>query len=182
MNSDVHINVLAGEFHDWFKWESSLNEDLVLQEDNAKPHKSEYSKWWKETHEIETTDHPPRSPDTNPFEHVWGIIKRRLRAYHSLRTVADLKAAIQREWDALDDNHIRRSAHSIPDRVRALREARGWNTWLLSQFVCHNLIINFQQSPCNCKEIPYFCQWGMYFFCVIILRICRCWIDVRGHS
>ena len=75
MNSDYYVNLLVS-MHDWFIMESALldNGPLLFQEDNCGIHKAEYLTWWKDTHDIDTTDHPPRSPDMNPIENVWGLI------------------------------------------------------------------------------------------------------------
>jgi hypothetical protein len=44
--------------------------------------------------------HPPQSPDLNPIESLWQIIKQRLRG-GKWDTVAQFKEAIQREWDRI---------------------------------------------------------------------------------
>ena len=47
---------------------------FVLIEDNAPCHKSKSTRQWK----IRTTEWPPASPDLNPIEAVWNLMKRQV--------------------------------------------------------------------------------------------------------
>lgn len=51
--------------------------------------------------------HPAQSPDLNPIESVWEIIKQRLRGGR-WQTLAEFKEAIQREWRKVTQAQIRR--------------------------------------------------------------------------
>jgi len=58
--------------------------------------------------------HPPQSPDLNPIEACWNIMKGRL-AGKKWSTVAQFKADIQAEWDRITIKEIR-------DRIREMRQ------------------------------------------------------------
>lgn len=65
--------------------------------------------------------HPPQSPDLNPIEACWNIIKSRL-AGRQWSTVAQFKADIQAEWDKISLAQIRRRIREMPQRCRLVQE------------------------------------------------------------
>ena len=67
------------------------------------------------------------SPDMNPIEHLWDILKRRVRK-HNAQTLAGLRNALQEEWDNLEQEEIRNLIKSMPQRIEELLNARGGNT------------------------------------------------------
>ena len=68
--------------------------------------------------------HPAQSPDLNPVEACWQIIKQRLRG-GSWKTVEEFKAAIQREWDRITIAQIRRRIREMPWRCKRIQELKG---------------------------------------------------------
>ena len=68
--------------------------------------------------------YPAQSPDLNPIEAIWQIIKQRLRG-GTWRTVEEFKAAIQREWDRITIAQIRRRIREMPWRCKRIQELKG---------------------------------------------------------
>jgi transposase len=107
----------------------------IFQQDNAPIHSADITKEWFENHGIWVIDWPPHSPDLNPIEPVWRLLKLELfRRYPQLgrgRSKLDwdeFKKAICDAWDHLDQNTIDSLIRSLPRRVAAVRAARGWYT------------------------------------------------------
>ncbi|KAF2422354.1 hypothetical protein EJ08DRAFT_596949, partial [Tothia fuscella] len=67
---------------------------------------------------------PPQSPDLNPIEAVWQIIKQRLRG-RKWKTVAEFKAAIQRIYNGITLAQIRRRIAEMPWRCKRVQELEG---------------------------------------------------------
>ena len=79
---------------------------------------------------------PLYSPDLNPIEPVWSLLKRELfRRYPNLANWRrcnvdwiDFKAALIDSWNHLDQDTIDRLILSLPRRIKAVLVARSWYT------------------------------------------------------
>jgi hypothetical protein len=62
--------------------------------------------------------HTANSPDLNPIEGIWNIIKERVRRQlHEINTIDELKSALQREWKAVTQDQIQARINEMPYRV-----------------------------------------------------------------
>ena len=52
--------------------------DWISQEDNEPKNRSRNCTAWKTENDITTLDWPSQSPDANPIENVWRVLKRKL--------------------------------------------------------------------------------------------------------
>ena len=71
-----------------------------FQQDNASCHKSAIKMCWFKDSNIVLQDWPMQSPDLNPIEHFWGILKHNIRE-HSITSKTALKNALIQEWGAI---------------------------------------------------------------------------------
>ena len=107
----------------------AMGDRFVLMQDNARPHTARVSLNFLEEEGIEVMDWPARSPDLNPIEHVWDILRRRVvQRHHPPRVVLDLRRALVEEWDAIPQNDIQRPIQSMPKRCLECIQARGGHT------------------------------------------------------
>jgi transposase len=95
-----------------------------LQEDNDPKHKSKICAEWKASHGIEVLPWPANSPDLNPIENVWGLLKLKIsqRRYSSLNA---LEKEISREWKNLDNSYAENLVLSMKNRVISCISAQG---------------------------------------------------------
>ena len=107
-----------------------------FQQDNAAIHKSGPTRQWFEEHGIWVIDWPPYSPDLNPIEHVWGKLKKHLfQQYPELALLGQSEVDILRmkdiarnAWHELPQDYFRALIDSMPRRITAVIEAKGWHT------------------------------------------------------
>jgi len=70
---------------------------------------------------------PPCSPDLNPIENCWSLLKRRIWS-RCPRTVEELWRFSQEEWDKITQKTINAPIESMPRRIRAVVAVRGGHT------------------------------------------------------
>ncbi len=81
--------------------------DFIFQQDLAPAHTAKGTchtakgtKSWFNDHDVTVLDWPANSPDLNPIENLWGIIKKKMRDTRP-NNADDLKAAIKATWASL---------------------------------------------------------------------------------
>lgn len=108
----------------------------IFQQDNALIHKAKLIREWFETNGIHVMDWPPHSPDLNPIEPVWRLLKLKLfELYPDLVNMgqsesdwAYFRRCLVAVWDILDQRVIDSLIRSVPRRIRAVRAAGGYYT------------------------------------------------------
>ncbi|MDO9333806.1 MAG: IS630 family transposase [Dehalococcoidales bacterium] len=99
-------------------------EQWFFQQDNAPQHTSRAARSWFHNHGVTLLDFPPYSPDLNPIENLWSIVKMRVEK-RLARTTDELERILKEEWEALDENLLRTLAHSMPARCAAVIANNG---------------------------------------------------------
>jgi transposase len=102
----------------------------LLLQDNASSHTAHRSvAALRESGIQEVPSFPPYSPDLNPIEGVWNLLKRRVYQRQPRPTkYAELVQAIREEWDALEPDDYVEFILSMPERVQAVLAANGGQT------------------------------------------------------
>lgn len=117
---------MAKERYGWTE-EGGWAQQWTFQQDGAPSHRSRRTQQWLVDHfpdVILKGDWPAASPDINPIENIWGILKPKVNAvaHTSLRS---LRVALNREWGNLPIEVINKTIDGWPDRVKRMISARG---------------------------------------------------------
>jgi hypothetical protein len=80
-----------------------LRYNWYLHEDNDPSHGTKNPDTLHQPYKLQrgilTYEHPANSPDLNPIEGIWNIIKQRVRQYlDTIQSITDFKAALQAQW------------------------------------------------------------------------------------
>ncbi len=74
-----------------------VDADFIFQQDLAPAHTAKGTKSWFNGHGVTVLDWPANSPDLNPVDNLWGIVKRKLRDTRP-NNADDLKVAFKETW------------------------------------------------------------------------------------
>ena len=72
-------------------------------------------------------DWPSNSPDLNPIEHVWKLLKDKVKKKNIYNT-EDFKKIILNEWKAININIINSLINSMQNRINEVIKNNGNNT------------------------------------------------------
>ena len=98
---------------------------VVLQDDNARPHRARIVQQFLQQNNVDHLDWPARSPDLSQIEHVWDFLGQRVPRP---RTLQALGAALQEEWRRIPQLQIVRLIRSMRRRCVACIDATGGHT------------------------------------------------------
>lgn len=109
-------------------------------QDNAPTHTARIVKnWlreWAGENEVHLVDWPPYSPDLNPIENLWKLLKENiLKKYPELADMPKSDTALERlisaaeeVWEEFQDELLEKLATSMYRRLQAVIDADGWYT------------------------------------------------------
>ena len=127
INSEVYQNMLADDVVPWA--ESQFGNRLwTFQQDGAPSHIAKATQDFCKEHFkdlISKDEWPPASPDLNPMDYsVWGLLEQEL-AGKRFQTIAALKRALQKAWDEVTTDELRKIVDNFPKRLQACIDAQG---------------------------------------------------------
>lgn len=130
VNAELYKEILKDEMMRSPPWclNDEDQEDFVFQQDNAPCHKAKSVMEWFEEKGIVLLDYPPQSPDLNPIENLWRILKIKIHNNYDINTLDQLWQVYEKEWEAIDPKICEKLIESMPRRLAAVIKARGGHT------------------------------------------------------
>ncbi len=98
--------------------------DFIFQQDLAPAHTAKGTKSWFNDHGVTVLDWSANSPDRNPIENLWGIVKRKMRDTRP-NNADELKATVKETWASIPPQQCHKLITSMPRRIEAVIKAKG---------------------------------------------------------
>ena len=95
-----------------------------FQQDNDPKHTSRIAKEFLKENVPEIIDWPSNSPDLNPIENLWAIVKRNVEK-RMPKNLDDLKQFLVEEWDLIPDSLLINLVNSMKNRCTLIIENNG---------------------------------------------------------
>jgi transposase/predicted transcriptional regulator len=122
VNTDKYIELLESHFLPWFR--ENCPATHTFQQDNAPAHKSKRSIAFINDQNLKLLDWPANSPDLNPIENIWSVLKNAVEK-RSPKTLEELERAAIEEWDKIDQQTIRKTIKTMNRRIDQVLERKG---------------------------------------------------------
>lgn len=118
LTAEKYLEILKTQLKDY--------KNYILQDDNDPKHRSKIVTNWKKENNVEYIDWPSNSPDINPIENVWALLKHKIKKIN-VKNITELKEIILKCWNEIDASHIQNIINSIPSRIKQILSNNGMN-------------------------------------------------------
>jgi len=122
LNSDGYIELLETQLLPWMA--ENHAQTIQFQQDNAPCHVSKKSQAFFRDKELQVLNWPANSPDLNPIENIWGILKSAVEK-RAPKTLDELEAIVLDEWTKIPKQTILNTIQSMPTRIKQVLERDG---------------------------------------------------------
>jgi transposase len=120
MNSLTYLDILKNSFLKIHE----MDNELIYQDDNDPKHRAKIITKWKNKKNIQSLEWPSNSPDLNPIENIWGLLKNKIQKINVM-TVGEFIKCIQNKWKEIDNEIIINIINSMPSRIQQVIENNG---------------------------------------------------------
>jgi transposase len=121
MNADKYIQILDDYLVPIIKYS---NKKFIFQHDNDPKHTANKTKQFLEDSDITVLEWPSCSPDLNPIENVWKILKEKVHKCKS-KNSDEFVENIMNEWNNFDTEILKSLINSMPYRIRQVIDNNG---------------------------------------------------------
>ena len=113
---------------------------MTFMQDNAPVHTAflvqDWLRDWASSNGVQLLEWPPYSPDINPIENLWKLLKENILKNHpelsslpmTMASFDSLERAAVEAWEDFPEEMLNHLIDTMPHRIEALIAADGWYT------------------------------------------------------
>lgn len=125
VNSDTYINIIDECLAPTM--DVLYPDGFLFQQDNAPAHKAKKTSKFFEDNGIQVLDWPANSPDLNPIENLWALMKHELSC-KIIKSKSELIGNLYQIWNEIPQETVTSLINSMPNRIKECLDAEGGHT------------------------------------------------------
>jgi hypothetical protein len=91
-------------------------------------HRDNVAKDWQENHDLEKIEWPAQSPDLNPIDNVWKLLKDAVQKRRRPKNQEDMWLVVESEWKAISQSKLEALVATMPQRIKDVIVVDGGST------------------------------------------------------
>lgn len=129
LDADLYCQILQDDLIKTMDYYKMKKEITIFQQDNDPKHTSRKAKTVLEELNINVLEWPSQSPDLNPIEHLWDLLKRKLASYPTTpQGIHELWLRVEETWNDISEKECKVLYESMPRRIATVLKAKGRHT------------------------------------------------------
>lgn len=126
MRKEDYLSILQTQLPNFLDQCAYPEHEITFQQDGDPKHTAKIVKEWLGNQNFKVMEWPAQSPDLNPIENLWSIVKRRLGQYQSAPSdLNDLWGRVELEWNNIPKTIVENLVASMPQRIKKVIENKG---------------------------------------------------------
>ena len=100
---------------------------IIFMQDGAPPHTAKLTQEWCEQNIPafwQKAEWPGNSPDLNPIENLWAIVKDMIEQLEQVTTVCGLVENVEKPWSSTSGDVLQNLVSSMPKRLNQVSESQ----------------------------------------------------------
>lgn len=125
MDRHLYLHILNDVMLPFAEWNLPLK--WQYQQDNDPKHTSKIVKEWFRKENVGLMEWPSQSPDLNPIENLWRIVKDKIAPLKA-KNKEELWKIVEEAWYSIPLETVKKLVESMPRRCLAVMENKGFST------------------------------------------------------
>lgn len=126
MKKEDYLQIIQSHLPDFVERSAYPEDEVIFQQDGDPKHTAKVVQNWLSGQKFHLMKWPAQSPDLNPIENLWSILKRRLGQHNRAPTsIEELWNRVKSEWEAIPSEFKENLVESMPKRMKSVIKNKG---------------------------------------------------------